>query len=124
MDEARAFSERLRRIGCGFALDDFGSGFASFYYLKHLPVDYVKIDGDFVRSLTASAVDQQVVKAMIAIAKALGQKTVAEFVGDQPTVELLREFGVDYVQGYYLGVPVPVARLADGASVESHSSKT
>ena len=90
------------------ALDDFGAGFASFYYLKHLRFDYLKIDGEFIRNLGATPTDQLVVKAIVTIAQGLGTRTVAEFVGDDDTVELLRAFGIDYGQGYHLGRPRPL----------------
>ena len=109
MEQARAFAERLTRLGCRFALDDFGAGFSSFYYLKYLPLDYLKIDGDFIRSLTSSVTDQLVVKSMVDIARGLGMKTIAEFVEASETVDMLREKGVDYSQGYFHGAPRPVA---------------
>ena len=109
MEQARAFAERLTRLGCRFALDDFGAGFSSFYYLKYLPLDYLKIDGDFIRSLTSSVTDQLVVKSMVDIARGMGMKTIAEFVEAEETVVMLREKGVDYSQGYYHGAPRPVA---------------
>jgi EAL domain-containing protein (putative c-di-GMP-specific phosphodiesterase class I) len=112
MDAALAFADRLARLGCRFALDDFGSGFASFYYLKHLPLDYVKIDGDFVRAMASSRVDEEIVTAMVGVARALGHGTIAEFVEDEPTLELLRRLGVDYAQGYHVGMPFPAAELA------------
>jgi diguanylate cyclase (GGDEF)-like protein/PAS domain S-box-containing protein len=105
MDEAVDFAARLSRLGCGFALDDFGRGFGSFYYLKHLPVNYLKIDGDFVRNLAHNLVDQQVVKAVCQVAKSLGYKTIAEYVGDDATVLALKHYGVDYMQGYHIGRP-------------------
>lgn len=105
MDEAVDFATRLSRLGCGFALDDFGRGFGSFYYLKHLPLNYLKIDGDFVRNLAHNLVDQQVVKAVVQVAKALGYKTIAEYVQDEATVLALRHYGVDYMQGYHVGRP-------------------
>ena len=108
MEQARAFAERLTRLGCRFALDDFGAGFSSFYYLKYLPLDYLKIDGDFIRSLTSSVTDQLVVKSMVDIARGMGMKTIAEFVEAPETVAMLREKGVDYSQGYYHGAPRPV----------------
>ena len=111
MDHARAFAERLRKLGCRFALDDFGAGFSSFYYLKHLPLDYVKIDGDFIRNLTGSVTDQLVVKSIVDIARGMGMKTIAEFVENAETVEMLREKGVDYSQGYHHGRPEPMRRL-------------
>jgi EAL domain-containing protein (putative c-di-GMP-specific phosphodiesterase class I) len=105
MDEAVEFANRLARLGCGFALDDFGRGFGSFYYLKHLPLHYLKIDGDFVRNIAHNLVDQQVVKAVVQVAKALGYKTIAEYVQDEATVLALRHYGVDFMQGYHVGRP-------------------
>jgi diguanylate cyclase (GGDEF)-like protein/PAS domain S-box-containing protein len=105
MDEAVDFATRLSRLGCGFALDDFGRGFGSFYYLKHLPLSYLKIDGDFIRNLAHNLVDQQVVKAVVQVAKALGYKTIAEYVQDEATVLALRHYGVDFMQGYHVGRP-------------------
>ncbi len=112
MDEARALATRIRRWGCRFALDDFGAGFGSFYYLKYLPVDYLKIDGEFIRNLDSSEIDQRMVSAMVEIARALGLRTIAEFVESAPVLERLREFGVDFAQGYHVGRPAPVAELA------------
>ena len=108
MDEAIGFSELLAKLGCRFALDDFGAGFGSIYYLKHMPVDFVKIDGDFVRNLPSSSTDQVVVASMVQIANGLGVLTVAESVGDEQTVDMLRRFGVDFAQGHHLGPPRPV----------------
>jgi diguanylate cyclase (GGDEF)-like protein/PAS domain S-box-containing protein len=108
---AHDFAERLHEFGCRFALDDFGAGFASFYYLKHLDFDEIKIDGEFVRHLRDSRVDRLVIEAVVGIAKGLGATTVAEFVSDDETVELLRSMGVDHGQGYHLGQPVPVEEL-------------
>lgn len=108
----------LRGYGCRTALDDFGAGMSSFAYLKELPVDYVKIDGRFVKNLAANPVDQAMVRAMNDIAHALGKQTVAEFVEDEASLKLLAEFGVDYAQGYYLGRPdatVPCKLLAERA---------
>ncbi len=105
---AKDFAQRLRELGCGFALDDFGAGFASFYYLKHLSFDILKIDGEFIRNLPSSHTDQLVVQSVVEIARGLGKRTVAEFVGSRETVELLRRYGVDFAQGYYLGWPQPL----------------
>jgi EAL domain-containing protein (putative c-di-GMP-specific phosphodiesterase class I) len=109
IDKARRFAARLGELGCAFALDDFGAGFGSFYYLKHLPFDYLKIDGDFIRQLPTSKADQLTVKAIVQIAHGLGKQTVAEFVGDDATLTLLSRFGVDYAQGYHTGRPVAVS---------------
>jgi EAL domain-containing protein (putative c-di-GMP-specific phosphodiesterase class I) len=102
---AREFITAVKSIGCSFALDDFGSGFAGFYYLRHFPVDYIKIDGSFIINLTDSLDDQILVRAMVEIAKAYGKKTVAEFVENENTLNILQQYGVDYVQGYYIGKP-------------------
>jgi diguanylate cyclase (GGDEF)-like protein/PAS domain S-box-containing protein len=114
MDEAVEFATRLSRLGCGFALDDFGRGFGSFYYLKHLPLDYLKIDGDFVRNIAHNLIDQQVVKAVVQVAKALGYKTIAEYVQDEATVLALRHYGVDYMQGFHVGRPRAVNPASSG----------
>jgi diguanylate cyclase (GGDEF)-like protein/PAS domain S-box-containing protein len=111
VEGAKAFAGRLRGLGCQFALDDFGAGFGSFYYIKNLPFDYLKIDGAFIRGLAASSMDQLIVRAIVSIAKGLGKKTVAEFVADAETVRLLREMGVDCAQGYQIGRPRPIAEL-------------
>jgi diguanylate cyclase (GGDEF)-like protein/PAS domain S-box-containing protein len=107
---AQEFAHRLAALGCRFALDDFGAAFASFYYLKHLPFDYLKIDGEFVRGCVADRTDQLVIKAVVDIARGLGKRTVAEMVGDEETLELVRRLGVDFVQGFHIGKPAPLAR--------------
>jgi len=118
MAAAELFLARLQSMGCQTALDDFGSGMASFAYLKDLPVNCVKIDGRFVKNLASSPVDQAMVKAMNEIAHALGKKTIAEFVENEESYKLLVGYGVDYAQGYHLGRPdvtLPceaIARLA------------
>ena len=108
---AESFLTKLREIGCSTALDDFGAGMSSFGYLRELPVDYVKIDGRFVHNLAVSVTDQAMVRAMNDIAHALGKKTVAEFVEDEVCFQLLREYGVDFAQGFHLGRPevIPAA---------------
>src|SRR5204863_1565688 len=90
---ARRFAERLMALGCRFALDDFGAGFGSFYYLKHVHFDILKIDGEFVRDACGTRTDRLVIQSVVAIARGLGKQTVAEHVGDTPTVALLRELG-------------------------------
>jgi diguanylate cyclase (GGDEF)-like protein/PAS domain S-box-containing protein len=109
MEQARSFADRLTSLGCRFALDDFGAGFSSFYYLKYLPLNYLKIDGDFIKGLTSSVTDQLVVQAMVDIARGMGMKTIAEFVEAPETAAMLHEKGVDYSQGYYHGRPRPIA---------------
>jgi EAL domain-containing protein (putative c-di-GMP-specific phosphodiesterase class I) len=112
MERARAFCADLQALGCAVALDDFGAGFGSFRYLKHLPFSYLKIDGDFIRGLPRSPKDQLVVKALVGVARGMGKRTIAEFVGDGPTLALLRDYGVDFAQGFEVGRPQPVVPLA------------
>lgn len=111
MTAAQRFITNLKALGCRFALDDFGIGFSSFSHLKHLPVDYLKIDGGFIRDLTHNLIDQHLVKAIVEVARGLGKQTVAEFVGCKETVQLLLEYGVDYAQGYYIGLPCAVPEI-------------
>ena len=109
IESAREFMARLRKLGCRFAIDDFGAGFASFGYLKYLPVDRVKIDGSYVRNLPHAVQDQHFVRAMVEVARGLGMETVAEFVEDEETLSLLTAMGVDFGQGFYIARPAPVA---------------
>ena len=113
MDQARAFAGRITRLGCCFAIDDFGRGYGSFYYLKHFPLDYLKIDGEFISDLRTSHANRVIVQSIVAAAHQLGLRTVAESVQDPETVELLRGYQVDYAQGFHIGRPTdPVALLA------------
>jgi diguanylate cyclase (GGDEF)-like protein/PAS domain S-box-containing protein len=111
---AGTFARRLSELGCRFALDDFGAGFGSFYYLKHLPFDYLKIDGEFVRHCATNSTDRTLISAVVQIARGMGKQTIAEFVGDQDTVDILTDIGVDYGQGYFLGRPEPLAEHLAG----------
>ncbi len=106
--KAREFSDQLAKLGCRFALDDFGAGFGSFYYLKHVRFDILKIDGEFVRDCCSTTTDRLVIQAVVDIAMGLGKQTVAEHVGDDATVALLRELGVTHGQGFHLGEPQPL----------------
>jgi diguanylate cyclase (GGDEF)-like protein/PAS domain S-box-containing protein len=106
---AEDFISALKDIGCQFALDDFGSGFSSFAYLKHLPVDKLKIDGAFVKGMAHSSVDQAMVESMNQVAHALGKQTVAECVENAETLQILREMGIDRAQGNYIGRPAAIA---------------
>jgi len=103
--ETRSMINHLRALGCHFALDDFGAGFCSFNYLKNFPVDYVKIDGQFIQNLVNDETDQMLVRSMHQIAKKMGKKTIAEFVECPKTINLLREIGINYGQGYIFGKP-------------------
>ena len=120
MPEATEFARGLTDLGCSLALDDFGTGFGSFYYLKHLPVSYVKLDGEFIQNLPRSEVDEHMVKAIVGVSQALGIKTVAESVADAETIGLLQKHQVDYAQGYFVGKPAPLSTaLADGGWLSS-----
>ena len=92
---AREFSDQLAKLGCRFALDDFGAGFGSFYYLKHVRFDILKIDGEFVRECCSTLTDRLVIQSVVDIARGLGKETIAEHVGDSATVDLLRELGYE-----------------------------
>ncbi len=104
-EQTRAMIIKLRELGCGFALDDFGVGFNSFSYLKQFPVDYLKIDGSFITNLVNDPIDQTLVKSMVEISKTLGKKTVAEFVESEEVLEMIKSYGIDHAQGYYIGKP-------------------
>lgn len=108
---ARGVLEDIRSLGCQIALDDFGVGFSSFYYLGQLPSDYIKIDGSFITTLTESEENKLIVKAIADIARGLGKKTVAEFVDKDATLSCLRTYNIDYVQGFYLGRPMPASEV-------------
>lgn len=105
LDEARVFIRELSALGCRFALDDFGSGFSSFAQLKHLNVDFIKIDGQLIQGIANNTVDRSIVASINDIAHALGKRTVAEYVQDVHVLRTLKECGVDFVQGYYISRP-------------------
>jgi PAS domain S-box-containing protein len=104
---ASLFAEDVTRFGCGLALDDFGTGFGSFTYLRSLPLRYLKIDLSFVSRMVDSVDDRRVVQSIIGIAEQFGLRTIAEGVEDQATMDLLRDMGADFAQGYHVGRPVP-----------------
>ena len=106
LDEAVAFVDSLRELGCRAAIDDFGAGFTSFKNLKHLPVDLVKIDGAFVKNLAIDSSDQIFVKTMVELAQSFGMETVAEWVGDEECADILTKAGITYLQGFYFGQPI------------------
>jgi diguanylate cyclase (GGDEF)-like protein/PAS domain S-box-containing protein len=112
LDHARRFVGVLHGIGCQFALDDFGSGVGSFSNLKNLPLDYLKIDGSFMRNLARDTVNQAMVTAMIKLARTLNFKVIAEQVEDTAALEAVRRMGVDYMQGYAIGRPQPLSLAA------------
>jgi len=106
--KAMNFINDMKNHGCSFALDDFGSGLSSFTYLKSLPVEFLKIDGSFVKHITHNKIDEAMVIAIQQIGKVMDVKTVAEWVEDKAILDALTEIGVDYVQGYYLNKPEPI----------------
>jgi diguanylate cyclase (GGDEF)-like protein len=108
-DTAAGFADRLTEFGCEVAIDDYGAGFGPFHYLKRVPFDVIKIDGTFVRDMPHNDADQLTVQAIVQIARGLGKRTIAEFVEDEDTTKMLREYGVDMAQGYHLGRPVDAA---------------
>jgi diguanylate cyclase (GGDEF)-like protein len=108
LEMAASFADRLTEFGCEVAIDDYGSGFGPFEYLKRFPFDVIKIDGAFVRDLPENDADQLTVQAIVGIAQGLGKQTIAEFVEDEATAQMLRAYGVDMAQGYHLGPPVSV----------------
>ena len=108
MAHARAFAHAVTELGCGLGLDDFGTGFSSFSYLKELPVQHLKIDVEFIRELPSSPTDQRLVNALVQFAKAFGQETVAEGIEDSDTLAMVRAFDIDYAQGFHIARPVLV----------------
>lgn len=111
LENATRFITALKAMGCEFALDDFGSGMSSFAYLKNLPVNYLKIDGSYVRDLVRDPVDRAMVEAVNQIGHAMGMQTIAEFVEDRKTLEQLAAIGIDYAQGYGIAKPEPLDKL-------------
>lgn len=107
LSSASNLIKEVKQLGCKFSLDDFGSGMSSFSYLKHLPVDYLKIDGSFVRNIATDEIDRAIVVSINEIGHLMGLRTIAEFVEDENIMKELRLIGVDYAQGYYVGRPVP-----------------
>jgi diguanylate cyclase (GGDEF)-like protein len=105
-ERATGFADRLTEFGCQVAIDDYGAGFGPFHYLKRIPFDLIKIDGSFVRDMPRSDADQLTVQAIVQIARGLGKTTIAEFVQDDQTAEMLRDYGVDMAQGFHLGRPM------------------
>jgi EAL domain-containing protein (putative c-di-GMP-specific phosphodiesterase class I) len=111
LNDARKFIQTLKAHGCRFALDDFGSGLSSFAYLKNLPVDFLKIDGAFVKDMVDDPIDLAMVRAINEIGQLMGKKTIAEYVEDAAINSRLREVGVDFVQGFWTSHPQPIAGI-------------
>jgi diguanylate cyclase (GGDEF)-like protein/PAS domain S-box-containing protein len=115
------FMKALKKLGCKFSLDDFGSGLSSFSYLKNLPVDYLKIDGHFIRNVAEDIVDESMVRAIHQVGHAMGIKTIAERVENQEVLEKLGELGIEYAQGFYIARPAPVSTFAPWAEDDEPS---
>lgn len=113
LDDVVEFMEKMKIIGVSFSLDDFGTGLSSYSYLRTLPVDYLKIDGIFVKDIKENPSDYAVVKSINEIGHFMGKKTIAEYVEDDEIVEILREIGVDYAQGWGIGKKLPITTLID-----------
>ncbi len=108
---ARGLMREIKELGCGFVLDDFGVGFSSFYYLRELPVDVVKIDGSFIRTLSVGSDDVILVNALCSVARGFGKKITAEFVESAEILSLIEKMDIDYAQGYYIGKPAPISEF-------------
>jgi EAL domain-containing protein (putative c-di-GMP-specific phosphodiesterase class I) len=108
LPHATRFIDEVRQYGCRFALDDFGSGQASFVYLKTLPVDFLKIDGSLVRDIVGDPVDREMIKCIHGMARATGKRTIAEFAESTAILTILRDIGIDYAQGYAISRPQPL----------------
>lgn len=121
LEIAQETAGRLRAIGFQMAIDDFGSGLASFEYLEHFPADLVKIDGMFIKDITQNKVHQAMAASTVAVTKSIGAQSCAEFVGDEASVALLSDMGIDYLQGFYLAKPQPVESFYDGYSLAQPS---
>ena len=118
---ATDFIHSLREVGCHFALDDFGSGLSSFAYLRNLPVDMVKIDGAFIRNIASNDTDRMMVKSICDIVSMMDKQTTAEYVETAESLRILRAIGVDFVQGFHLGTPVPLEQLATEIRLRDHT---
>jgi EAL domain-containing protein (putative c-di-GMP-specific phosphodiesterase class I) len=119
LSRAVGFMTRLKKMGVTFALDDFGNGFSSFAYLKTLPVDYLKIDGSYVQDIDRDPIDRAMVEAVNNIGHVMGMQTIAEFVSNSEIRRILEEMGVDYVQGFEIARPGPLAEVNAATRVEA-----
>jgi diguanylate cyclase (GGDEF)-like protein len=106
LDRANRRMREIMDIGCSFALDDFGAGFSSLTYIKRLPVDYIKIEGSFIENISRDSIDQSMVRSIVQIARTTGKQTIAEYVQDLKSLQMLRKLGADYAQGFYIGKPM------------------
>ncbi len=119
ISNAKMLINELKKIGCEFALDDFGSGFSSLAYLKNLPIDYLKIDGEFIREIADDPISEAMVQSIHQIARVLGMKTIAEFVENDVIRKKIEKIGVDYIQGNGIAEPFPISELLDPDNINS-----
>jgi EAL domain-containing protein (putative c-di-GMP-specific phosphodiesterase class I) len=110
--QANRFIQALKELGCKFALDDFGTGLSSFGYLKHFPVDFLKIDGSFVKEILHDPIDREMVRSINEIGHLTGKLTIAEFAENAEIINVLRSLGVDYAQGYGIASPQRITKVA------------
>ena len=122
ISNAKMLISELKKIGCEFALDDFGSGFSSLAYLKNLPMDYLKIDGEFIREIADDPISEAMVQSIHQIARVLGMKTIAEFVENDVILEKIAKIGVDYIQGNGVAKPFPISELLDPKNIISENN--
>lgn len=108
LELARKFIDTLKMMGCSFSLDDFGTGVSSFGYLKELPVDYLKIDGSFIKDIASDNVARAMVQSVNQISQLMSVKTIAEYVENEQIIKILRDIGIDYGQGYGISKPLPI----------------
>jgi len=120
-DNVLEFTKQIRKLGCELALDNFGSGFSNFTYLKNLPFDYLKINGDMIRNIATNDIDRKMVSAINQMGHTVGAQTIAEFVEDDNAMACLRELEVDFAQGYGLSMPTPLEELKDYLVPLDHS---
>jgi len=123
LEAACEFIYKLKKLGCRFALDDFGSGLSSFAYLKNLPVDYLKLDGALVKDMAASKINQAMVQAINYVTHVMGIKSVAEYVENEETLEALRGISVDFAQGFGIAMPRPFMEATAGRRADARSAR-
>ena len=113
LDKALVFINRVRELGCKISLDDFGRGLTSFSYLKNIPFDFIKIDGQFVKELDDDKINAAIIKSIVYIAEVMGKKTIAEHIESEPVLKQVTDLGVDYFQGYYFSEPHQITKLLE-----------
>jgi diguanylate cyclase (GGDEF)-like protein len=119
LDRATEFMTTLKGMGCSFSMDDFGTGLSSYAYLRKLPVDFLKIDGSFVRKIADDPIDLALLRSMNEIGQMLGKKTIAEYAENERVIQKLREVGVDYMQGHGVSLPVPMDAPVDSTAISA-----